>query len=325
VLQANLVTAYLQMLTSGGAPQRTDIRSPAQVFPQFSPGVALSALIVSQLGPGLYLADIDGQRVQLNVPVPVTPGEQVSLRMLRTTPVPVFDLIRAEPTPQRTQASFSGAAQLIGSVLAEGTTPERPPAATALVQAPADAEELANALRVAVANSGVFYESHLRAWVAGKRALAELQREPQAGWRVEQDAAATPDETQGRLRGSAIPDEARPVLRQQLDALEMNRAVWSGLVWPDQYATVTIAEDAPRSGAPPAEIVWRTSVKLQLPRLGDLHADLILRESDLSVSIGCGDHHSAERMGTDLPQLRARLEAEGFVHNDLRVSHHAAR
>lgn len=324
MLQANLVTTYLQMLGSGGPLQRADVPRAAQAFPQFSPGVALSALIVSQLGPGLYLADIDGQRVQLNIPAPVTPGEQVSLRLLRTGPVPVFDLIRPEPVPQRAQTSFSGAAQLIRLVLADGLPLEQPLAAAPLVGISAGAEELANVLRALVAHCGVFYESHLRAWAAGKRPLAELRREPQAGWSAPPSEGTNSDEARGLPQAIAVPEEAKSLMRQQLDALEMNRVVWSGALWPEQNAEVTITEDAPYHDAPAAETIWRARVSLKLPHLGAMRADLSLRESTLSVSIGCGDERTAERIGAGLPQLRERLEATGFAHNELRVSRHAA-
>ncbi|MBI4292292.1 MAG: flagellar hook-length control protein FliK [Betaproteobacteria bacterium] len=323
-MQANLVTTYLQMLGSGGLSQRADVPRAAQAFPQFSPGAALSALIVSQLGPGLYLADVDGQRVQLNIPAPVTPGEQVSLRLLRPGPVPVFDLIRAEPAPQKTQTSFSGAAQLIRLVLADSLPAAKPLASAPLVGISADAEELAGVLRAVMAHCGVFYESHLRAWAAGKRPLAELLREPQADWSAPASEGTNSDETRGLPQAMIVPDEAKAILRRQLDALELNRVAWRGALWPEQNAEIVITEDTPYREAPAAEAIWRAKVSLRLPHLGDVRAELSLRESSLSVAIGCGDERSSERISADLPQLRARLDAAGFAHNDLRVSLHAA-
>lgn len=323
MLQANLVTTYLLMQGAAAAPLRAGLSPAAQSFPQFSAGQALGALIVSQVGPGLYLADVDGQHLQLNMPMPVTPGERVSLRVLRTNPALVFDLIRADPFPLKTRTSLSEAAQSIRSALTDG--PQAAVTAAPLVAEHAEAQDIALALRQAVAKSGVFYESHLVAWVAGKRTLAELRDEPQSLWSTRGAATAGLDDARGPLQEGAIPDAAKPLLRQQLDALEMNRIVWSGPIWPGQSASLTVQEHAPYVGASPAETTWRTTLSLQLPRLGDVQAALTLRDSVLSVSIDCGDGQGADEMGGSLNQLRSRIEAVGLALTDIRISQHETR
>ncbi len=89
---------------------------------------------------------------------------------------------------------LSAAARIIGALLAElhdagpvrGTKP-----LLASSQAPVQAA-LAGALAQTVADSGLFYESHLRQFVAGTRTLAQLATEPQARFAAAQTHGAAP-------------------------------------------------------------------------------------------------------------------------------------
>ncbi len=88
-------------------------------------------------------------------------------------------LAPASPSAPR----LSAAARIIGALLAElhdaGPVRGTKPLLASSSQAPAQAV-LAGALAQTVADSGLFYESHLRQFVAGTRTLAQLATEPQA-------------------------------------------------------------------------------------------------------------------------------------------------
>ncbi len=112
------------------------------------------------------------------------------------------------------------------------------------------------------------------------------------------------------------------MLRQQIDALENNRLTWQGPVWPNQNASLTIAEEEPRPGEEAAPLPWRTSLALTLPRLGDIRAELVAQGPTLSISIACGETDSARVLDSELPGLNAGLRAAGLEPLTLKVTSH---
>ncbi len=98
-------------------------------------------------------------------------GGEASAPVLGNTPLlPAGPSPQAATTPQQPAASGGAAAGAAASARAQaaGGAPASPAAA------------LSSALVQAVADSGLFYESHLAQWLAGQRSFAMLAREPQA-------------------------------------------------------------------------------------------------------------------------------------------------
>ncbi len=317
-------------------PARAPVTQPTQSPAQLSLGQSVTATVLARLGPNLVLADIDGQRLHLALPARVSVGEQVSLRLLRHEPQPAFELLSRAPASPNSPAALSQGAQIIQTVLAGSTGSRRGPSAplassTPLLpavpaqEAPAEAERLATALRAAIAESGLFYESHLAAWTQGRRALLELQREPQAGWHAPAaDAAAgqgiAAHGDAARTAAAALPDEAPAMLRQQIDTLENRQVAWQGPVWPNQNASLTITEEAPPPGHETEAPPWRTSLALALPHLGDIRAELVARGATLSISIACDNTESARVLDSGLDGLDKGLRAAGLEPIALKVS-----
>lgn len=219
------------------------------------------------------------------------------------------------------------------------------------------AQQLATALQTVVEHSGLFYESHLAAWTRGQRMIAELQREPQAQWRAPTAAPAvpangknpeqvdvrrgavsfareaTPDATRAaasndsvHARAYVLPVEARPMLREQLEALETRRIAWQGQVWPGQRASLTIAEergeDYPQEGETARPPTWRTTLDLVLAQLGGIHAELVACGDTLRISISAPEPDSARLLQSGLPALDERLRTAGLQPLRLRVINH---
>jgi len=319
-------------------PARASSTQPTPSLGQLSLGESVTATVLARLGPNLVLADIDGQRLHLALPSRVSVGEQVFLRLLRHEPQPAFELLSRAPPPPNSPAALSQAAQIIQTVLAESAGSQRGPSAPLVSSTPllpagpaqgtsAEAERLATALRSAIAGSGLFYESHLAAWAQGRRALAELQHEPQAGWHAPAaDAAAsqrTPVHGDAARAAAALPDEAPAMLRQQIETLENRQLAWQGPVWPNQNASLTIAEEAPQPGHETEAPPWRTSLALALPRLGDIRAELVAQGATLSISIACDNAESARVLDSGLDGLDKGLRAAGLEPIALKVTSHA--
>jgi hypothetical protein len=144
------------------------------------------------------------------------------------------------------------------------------PGTPVLASAPHDPAALAAGLKNAVGRSGLFYESHQAQWVAGERPISELMQEPQA-----------------RLGRSAEPvhPQAVGVVRQQLELLDTRQLVWIGQVWPDQTLEWRIEEERREPNAPqdPAR-VWKTSLRLTLPRLGAVTATLAVQGDEVRLT-----------------------------------------
>jgi hypothetical protein len=210
-------------------------------------------------------------------------------------------------------------------------------------------QQLAAALRDTIVSSGLFYESHLSDWVHGQRSLADLRREPQAAWSATRmatvsatnpgssppDSAArgmatardAPTDTArtdpSRTLAAGVPEEARPILRQQLETLESRQIAWQGPVWPGQQATLVIAEDSPSRSEGQATPVWRTTLDLSLPQLGAVHADLMATGEMLTICVAAPDTETARILRSGLPALDELLRSAGLRAQSLTVTHDA--
>ena len=153
-------------------------------------GQVFSARIQEVLPENTYRALVAGKTVTLSLPESAKSGDTLELVVVDRTPKTIVARI-ANPsgvaaqtgTTASPQATFSQAAQLLSSLLVdEGATPQAAPlnrGQPLLTQAPQSGADLVPVLNKAVAESGLFYESHQAQWVAGKLPLANLLQEPQ--------------------------------------------------------------------------------------------------------------------------------------------------
>lgn len=255
-----------------------------------------------------------------------------------------------EPYPY---TRISSAGQMIGQLLpAEG---EAPRAASLnrgeplLPQAPRSGAELAATLGKAVEQSGLFYESHQAQWVAGKRSLDSLLAEPQgqlpvaprptsphspalasrpAGAALPEDSMVTlgpqaraAEASQGvspeaTPTAQSIPEEVRPLIQQQLDAVATQRLTWHGEVWPGQGMDWTVEQErvGDREATSPDEASrWTTTLHLSMPRLGTLDATLELAGSSLRLHLRAKDEEAAADLRRQMPELVRALADAGLM------------
>ncbi len=229
-----------------------------------------------------------------------------------------------------------------------------------LPAAGADAARLAAAMQNALDGSGLFYESHLAQWTAGARALEGLLREPQAQQGGGADKAGQADaallrhlvrqwndsgrpmtelgaELQQRtgalLQGGALTgllqggQEVNPALAQlinaQLHALETQRIVWQGELWPGQQMAWEVERDDDRDNSrqedasPPA---WQSEIRLDLPALGNISASIRLTGDRVSIHVRAGEADSAALLRAHGGELLQALEAAGLPLDILTVN-----
>lgn len=174
---------------------------------------------------------------------------------------------------------------------------------------PPDAAELAKNLQSAVSKSGMFYESHQAQWVQGKLSTQQLLQEPQAKFSkllehlnlnpnnnnanaAKNNANANANNlnqninnSNNALPHSGIPRDMLPVVQQQLDSLANQQFIWQGQAWNGQQMQWEIDEDEHNDGNNAEQKIsrWKTRIKMNMPFLGNLDAELRLTMARVSA------------------------------------------
>lgn len=186
----------------------TPIQGLPSDLPDLSPGQVFSARIQEVLPQNTYRALVAGKSVTLALPEGAKNGDVLELVVVDRGPTSILARTLSPDgadTGAYQHTTLSPAARMIGQLLSE--TPESTTAplnkGQPLLNAPpTTAAPLAAALKNAVENSGLFYESHQAQWVAGKRPVDSLLQEPQ-GQKSDMDAVAR---SSARQAQNAIDD-----------------------------------------------------------------------------------------------------------------------
>ncbi len=258
----------------------------------------------------------------------------------------------AAPRPEvELSASSRNLGEVLKSVAPERTSRPTPASATPVKEpapllpaATPDPARLAQALSGALGRSGLFYESHQAQWILGQRPMADLLHEPQgrlspatgelerAGARAESRATVIPQEAvespaddtvvlpsaSDKLAAEAKPalapvhPQTLPQVRSQLDVLETRQLVWQGQLWPGQALEWHIGEPGEEADTNGELQPWFTQLRLRLPRLGELSADLALVGPALRVRLIAADGNSQAAMREAHPALAESLSAAGI-------------
>jgi len=183
----------------------------------------------------------------------------------------------------------------------EATRPAHAAFGTPLLDAEPESATAAVRLRAAVERSGLFFESHLAAWVrvGAHRPMLE--------------AFADDPHTQ-----TLAPPTTRTAA--QLDVLTRDAVEVHGPVWPGQAATIELRRepsdaeareegtDADADGTAHAS-VFGARLRLDLPALGTL--DIQVRLAGATVTVAVASPHQA-LIARELPQLGDQLELRGL-------------
>jgi len=231
-----------------------------------------------------------------------------------------------------------------------------------VMQVPPKAEELAAKLSKAFSQSGLFYESHQVQWLSGERSLKELLAEPQGQLSVRNkfikqsaegndspiskspnDIPKTKEEAdiqalttfltkEKTVSSEVIHPQIRPVVESQLSGLNTNELVWRGEVWPGQLMQWQIHDDPKHrspTSADASEIAeWSTSLKLELPHLGNVEFTIRLQDDKLYLHAQSVSIKTDTQLVQALPQLtdslkQMNLELADFQHEIKASDEHA--
>lgn len=202
------------------------------------------------------------------------------------------------PEKSVSTASVSATAKLINEALkqaeAKGITGKYI-AQTAITHYPNRPEVVAQQLKAAISNSGLFYESHLKDFVEGHRHLNAIKQEPQ----------------------NLLPQNAQSLLPQQLYILEHQRLSWHGEVWPNQKMDweIYIQNKQEEKHAQHQEVEEQASVAsdltLHLPHLGKVSAKISIKNGRLHVGILAEQKEALVLLKAKSPALTSAIESNG--------------
>jgi hypothetical protein len=211
---------------------------------------------------------------------------------------------------------------------------------------PAAAQDILPLLKQAITQSGMFYESHQAEWVDGRMDKASLLQEPQgklparaalttappgeqlAAARLASDAVmaqngatdaatakAASAATAATQPSQLVASQALPMVQQQLEALATQNFAWQGQVWPGQEMRWEIEEDAARREQANDETAsnWQTRLRLTLPHLGEVDAQIRLQGNQISLVLSAGNTSTQELLRTSTGALSNQLNDAGLA------------
>lgn len=113
-------------------------------------------------------------------------------------------------------------------------------------------------------------------------------------------------------RSTLIPERLLPLVHQQLDALATQQYIWQGQIWPGQMMEWIIEDpenEGEGDGAEGEAQNWNTSLRLHLPRLGDVHAQLHLTAEGVALRLRVREEATITALDAAAPALASALEA----------------
>lgn len=238
----------------------------------FVKGQEYLAQVMTKLDDKAYLVKVDQTMLKMELGTEARAGQTLLLRYMQDSPVPTFLL--APPTAKSSGAAteLSSAAQLIGRYLkeAEGAGASTRHEATSVVtHAPKNPQVMAQDLRQALSNSGLFYESHLNAMVQGQRTVAALMQEPQ----------------------NQLNPQIATLMAQQLAVLDNQRLSWHGEVWSGQKMDWDVhLQERPNAEKSEQQAFDEnrpidSEITLYLPKLGKVTAKLSLEGAHVRINL----------------------------------------
>lgn len=135
-------------------------------------------------------------------------------------------------------------------------------------------------------------------------------------------ATTGPGTTSNPSATAGIPDDLRPIIQQQLDAVATQRLAWHGEVWPNQHMEWEVDWENNSTGeSDEGDQRWGTTLSLTTPRLGEVQARLQLTTAGVRIAIATPIGATAADLREAAPALENSLAAAGVPLLGLLVKH----
>ena len=282
-------------------------------LPEFARGEVVTGRLAERLTDGSAMVLIKNGVFNLKAPADgLLTREPMLLRVGATSPLVQFDLLRlnALPDEKSVPVAFTSAGRYLNGLL-DAATQSAARGSLTLLSDPA-APGAGDQLRQTVEKSGIFYESHQRAWVDGRLSLEELKLEPQARLPHEGRSGLTP--------------ELGQLVQKQLDVHEQKVLVFQGQAWPGQAVDWEVQREEIDEREADGELempVWQTRLNLELPALGGVGARLRMVGKQLQVVFDANSTETAQLIEQYRSRLGSALEGAGLALASLQVKHEA--
>ena len=207
------------------------------------------------------------------------------------------------------QAQWLAGQRPLASLRAEpqgqGPVPPHPQAAAAPAGTPASAD-------ASVARGGESLTYDMRAAPPGTPATAD-----EAGTASRLSPSPTAARAESAALPAGIPDELKPLVQQQLDAVASQRLAWHGEAWPGQGIDWKIERelaDERQAGQAEAEAPrWATTLRLTMPNLGAVDAQLQLSGSSLRLRLATSADRATDALRSQIAELTRALADAGLT------------
>jgi hypothetical protein len=318
----------------------------------FLPGQQIKGEIMASLGGGRFVVQVAGQSLEFMLPKGIGQGDTVKLFFVSDEPQPTFLMTRfGKPGDAQVSETGRWLSGFLGAAGDQLSARETLGILKILLSGPpTDASQLSKFLQQELQEGGLFYESHLARWFGGDYPLEDLLREPQGQLSslLRPPGQETDDPAQDAvlagLKGGSmevlavmeaalkkagaamahegiVDQQALPIVKEQLKALQSGQILFSGDLVPGQRMDWTVRErDARRSASGEQERSWETSFTLDMPKLGKVTARLKLDGTRVSIDLGAPKPGSAERLKAGIGRLSEQLEASGLKPSEIGIT-----
>lgn len=321
-----------QLVFAGQHPRPTFVLTePGQAASAANPADDIAHVpgrVLSTNANGEAVVLIGDRTVRMELPASVAAGDTFRLVFASQPPPP--SLIKNDQAAN-VSTHFSDAAQVLGAAMkmvldrkAPASVSSQTPSLDAWPRNPA---ALAIGLRLALARTGLFYESHLFEWSNGDYPLSSLLQEPQG--RFSDPATVQKNAPPGmEMADPAADADLLHVIAQQLQLLENHSLVWRGEAWPGQAMEWEVTRHREEDGQPQdssaPSAMWSTRITIEMPRLGKVIVDIHLdTQGRLDVRLAAGGDTVASLMEPGRADMVRRLVEAGCQVNNLTVTNNA--
>lgn len=289
--------------------------------PAFTLGQKYSARVEARLAGGSSLVNVAGQLLVMKLPPAAARiGNQIDLTLVAQSPRLQF-LLASNASAQSQPATLSPIGQFLARLLKMAAFPQTLPPLTrtqpVLTAPPTSSHALPGILQQAIRQSGLFYESHLAQWANGRQSMDLVKQMPQG---------TLPAHTSIMDLDTSAPDAAKilSIVQQQLQMLETGQIQWRGEIWPDQAMEWMIQEQpANQPGTSERSTRWQTHLRLQLPKLSEIDATLIIDARGVTIKLNANMEATTHLMQQEQAALIEALSAAGLTVQVIGIETHA--
>jgi hypothetical protein len=319
----------------------------------FMPGQQLKGEVLASLGGGRFSVQAAGQALEFMLPKGIRRGDLITLFFISDKPQLTFLMARFGRSGE---SQVSDVGRWLSGFL--GETSGQVPAQSSLgilrtlLSGPTtDAQLLGRMLQQGLRESGLFYESHLARWFGGSYSLEDILKEPQGrlsprlvqagshpdvsvedpartGFRADsaEIMAAVIKRAGSSMGHEGIADQRTlPLVNEQLTTLQNGHLLFRGDLFPGRHLEWTVAErEAGRNQSGGRERSWETSVRVNLPNLGPVSAQLTLDGIGIAVTIAAENGDTIPILEIGRARLVEQLEGAGLKPSAMSIGHAAA-